>query len=92
MTKRHWNMTQVLDALEAQLSEMYVSWDRNDMYAHLFDDLGFDSLDGFEFADAIFWIFELDESDEESFGFTFTMKAVADQIRNALDEQGRWDE
>lgn len=68
---------------------MWIEWKPEDgEHRHLFDDLGFDSLDGFDFVVRLEETFEL-HADEDDFGRTFTVKSVIAAVCRLLEADGR---
>jgi acyl carrier protein len=64
------------------LGELGYDWDRGDEAAHLFDDLGFDSFDGYELVAMVEFEFDL-ELDDAEVDTVFTVGDLVDRIVGA---------
>ncbi len=90
MTKSTFTRGEVADGVSETLTELGYIWRAgvDPEYVHLFDDLGLDSLDGFDMVLALEERFDASGS-EANFSRTFTMRAVIETACAILRSEGR---
>lgn len=77
--------------LSRALASLKFNWEpgSNPEHVHLFDDLGLDSLDGFDLVMILEEEFDTDGS-EKDFSRTFTIRSVIEMVCRLLEDGGRF--
>lgn len=93
VSKRTYDRAGVARAVSEALDELGFSWEPgvDGEHLHLFDDLGLDSLDGFDMVLTLEEKFDVSSADE-NFARTFTMRSVIETACEILRENGRFEE
>lgn len=80
---------EIVSTIQQVLTDMLIAWSPSDgEFLHLFDDLGLDSLDGYDMVALIEQRFELDAGPED-FARTLTVHTVVEAISEKLAASGR---
>ena len=88
--KKSYNRKGVALVLSQSLALLKFQWkpETDPEHTHLFDDLGLDSLDGFDLVMILEEEFGTDGS-EQDFSRTFTVRAVIETVCHLLENDGR---
>lgn len=90
MSKKTFTRLEVAETVSRALDQLGFTWCPEDgEHTHLFDDLGLDSLDGFDMVLTLEEMFDVSSADE-NFARTFTMRSVIETACEILREDGRF--
>lgn len=89
--KKSYTRNDVALVLSRALASLKFSWEpgSNPEHVHLFDDLGLDSLDGFDLVMILEEEFDTDGR-EQDFSRTFTVRSVIETVCRLLEDGGRF--
>jgi acyl carrier protein len=89
--KKSYNREDVALAISQALAILKFQWEpgTDPEHTHLFDDLGLDSLDGFDLVMILEEEFATDGR-EQDFSRTFTIRSVIETVCRLLEDDGRF--
>jgi acyl carrier protein len=91
MMQQRWTRLAVVDRIGLILNDMLIDWTPSDgEQVHLFDDLGLDSLDGYDMVARLEEAFDL-AADPDAFARTLSIHSVVAAVCEQLAAAGRYD-